>query len=197
MLVRTQEGNAANDADPHHLRYLGAPVLVNDISVQRDLGNGQFQTITLDGVFGMNFLAASAEPITDIFDPFVTQASPFHWITFDEPNATVGLSMGVAGDANLDGKVDIGDLGLLAGNWQQLSGKVWDDGDFNYDGKVDIADLGLLAGNWQNGVGSGLSFDEAMAQFAAFDGVVVPEPTGAALALGALAGLVMRRRRRA
>jgi autotransporter-associated beta strand protein len=100
-----------------------------------------------------------------------------------------------AGDANLDGKVDIGDLGLLAGAWQQ-SGKVWFDGDFSYDGAVNIGDLGLLAGNWQKGVSSGqllVSFDQAMAQFAAFDGVVVPEPASLSLlALGG--GLALGRR---
>jgi autotransporter-associated beta strand protein len=103
-----------------------------------------------------------------------------------------------AGDANLDGKVDIGDLGLLAGAWQQLSGKVWFDGDFTYDGAVDIGDLGLLAGNWQKGVSSGqllVSFDEAMAQFTAFDGVVVPEPGTIGLLGGAvILGLTRRRR---
>jgi ELWxxDGT repeat protein len=61
-----------------------------------------------------------------------------------------------AGDANLDGQVDIGDLGLLAGAWQQPSGKTWFDGDFTYDGAVNIGDLGLLAGNWQKGVGNPL-----------------------------------------
>jgi hypothetical protein len=60
-----------------------------------------------------------------------------------------------AGDANLDGQVDIGDLGLLSGNWQQ-SGKDWFGGDFTYEGIVDIADLGALAGNWQKGVGNPL-----------------------------------------
>jgi hypothetical protein len=58
-----------------------------------------------------------------------------------------------AGDANLDGQVDIGDLGLLSGNWQQ-SGKDWFGGDFTYDGIVNIGDLGALAGNWQKGVGN-------------------------------------------
>jgi autotransporter-associated beta strand protein len=102
-----------------------------------------------------------------------------------------------AGDANLDGKVDIGDLGLLAGAWQQ-SGKVWVDGDFTYNGTVDIGDLGLLAGNWQKGVGSGqllVSFDEAMAQFAAFDGVVVPEPTSFGVLLVTGAHFLRRRTR--
>jgi subtilisin-like proprotein convertase family protein len=59
------------------------------------------------------------------------------------------------GDANLDGQVDIGDLGLLAGAWQQ-SGTDWFHGDFTYNGTVDIGDLGLLSGNWQKGVGNPL-----------------------------------------
>src|SRR4029079_11207328 len=53
------------------------------------------------------------------------------------------------------GQSDIGGLGLLAGAWQQPSGKVWFDGDFTYDGAVDIGDLGLLAGNWQKGTAGG------------------------------------------
>jgi hypothetical protein len=60
------------------------------------------------------------------------------------------------GDANLDGKVDVTDLGRLATSWQ-TGGLAWSAGDFTYDSLVDVSDLGLLASNWQAGVGSPLS----------------------------------------
>jgi hypothetical protein len=58
------------------------------------------------------------------------------------------------GDTDLDGDVDVADLGALASNWQG-SGD-WLGGDFDYSGTVDVNDLGLLASNWQAGVGSPL-----------------------------------------
>jgi hypothetical protein len=54
------------------------------------------------------------------------------------------------GDANLDGRVDIGDVYILGVNWQ-TTGKTWVQGDFDGDGDVDAADLGILSGNWQAG----------------------------------------------
>ncbi len=66
------------------------------------------------------------------------------------------------GDTNLDGQVDISDLGRLATNWQ--ANAAWSGGDFNYDGFVDISDLGLLATNWQAGVGNPLGRSLAAAQ---------------------------------
>jgi hypothetical protein len=51
------------------------------------------------------------------------------------------------GDANGDGAVDVGDLGILAANYG-ASGKKWAQGDFNGDGLVDVGDLGILAANY-------------------------------------------------
>ena len=99
------------------------------------------------------------------------------------------------GDANLDGQVDISDLGRLATAWQTSS--VWSGGDFNYDGFVDISDLGILATNWQAGVGNPLgpaSLGEALSSLG-LPGVSVPEP--GALGLAVLASSVVCRPRRA
>jgi autotransporter-associated beta strand protein len=87
----------------------------------------------------------------------------------------------LAGDANLDGTVDLNDLYLLSKNWKQ-SGKYWYQGDFNYDGTVNAADLGALSLNWQ----------QSLPSFAA---VLAPEPGSAAMLLVA-GSLLMRRRAR-
>jgi hypothetical protein len=86
------------------------------------------------------------------------------------------------GDANNDGGVNVGDLGILAANWQQVTilGKSWDQGDFTGDDIVNVGDLGVLAANW------GWTGSPA--------GPKAPEP--ASLALLALGGLAMLRRRR-
>jgi autotransporter-associated beta strand protein len=92
LLVRTQEGNPADDNDPNHLRFTRAPVLVSDITVKDPKNN---QTLTLDGVFGMNYLVASAFVSEGAAGEFPTidnlTFGRFDWVVFDQANATLGL----------------------------------------------------------------------------------------------------------
>ena len=84
MVLQTLQGSS-NLLDPNNIRYVGAPVLVNDITVFDPLTN---QELTLDGIFGMNFLAPSASLETND-----ASISPYNWITFDEPNGILGLDV--------------------------------------------------------------------------------------------------------
>ncbi len=89
----------------------------------------------------------------------------------------------VPGDANWDGAVDVGDLGVLASNWQQADLGVFK-ADFNNDGVVDVGDLGILASQWS----TTYTLDaDAVA--------LVPEPTSLAILLVVGAGAATRRRR--
>jgi hypothetical protein len=83
----------------------------------------------------------------------------------------------IPGDANGDGVVNVGDLGILAGNYGTLTGATWAMGDFNGDGAVNVGDLGILAGN-----------------YGATAAAAVPEPMS--LGLLTLGGLALIRRRK-
>jgi hypothetical protein len=102
------------------------------------------------------------------------------------------------GDSDLDGDVDVADLGNLASSWQTAN--VWSAGDFDYNGSVDVNDLGLLASNWQAGVGNPLkptagpwALADALASLG-LPSVSVPEPVGV-FGAGMLGILLLRRRR--
>ncbi len=119
------------------------------------------------------------------------------------PSGELEVAYTLAGDANLDGKVDSADFGILADNYG-ASGAVWDEGDFNYDGKVDSADFGILAVNYGQSAGSNADVVtaadwSALDAFASANSITissVPEPG----AIGVLAGIGLaacaRRRRR-
>jgi hypothetical protein len=100
------------------------------------------------------------------------------------------LRLTYCGDANLDGMVDVTDLGRLATNWQTAAD--WSDGDFNYDHFVDVTDLGALATNWQQGTTSAPVGAQSFASALTSVGLSnVPEPNALVLI-----ALVARRRRR-
>lgn len=78
--------------DGQGLEYVGAPVLIGDITL---FDPGTNQPYTLDGIFGMNYLVASAN-IEDggIFPiPVDLTIGAYDWITFDEPNGILGLQL--------------------------------------------------------------------------------------------------------
>jgi hypothetical protein len=57
---------------------------------------------------------------------------------------TVLVRFTYAGDANLDGVVDVADYGAID-NWIQFPGTDgYGNGDFNYDGVIDVADYGVI-----------------------------------------------------
>lgn len=72
------------------MRYLKAPVLVSDITTVTDPSTGQ--KITLDGVFGMNYLVASCA-ITSGIVPDIgnTVAGPFSFVVIDPDHGVMGL----------------------------------------------------------------------------------------------------------
>jgi hypothetical protein len=84
LVLPTREG------DP--IIYKGAPVLVSDITVEDPAAK---QTITLDGVFGMNFMVASALVKEAGLLPDIEHmtAGPFEWIVIDEPKGELGLKV--------------------------------------------------------------------------------------------------------
>jgi hypothetical protein len=73
LTLQTVEG------DP--LNYVGAPVLVADVSAEDPVTG---DSITFDGDFGVNFWIAS-------FGDTTASVSPFSWVTFDQPNGLLGF----------------------------------------------------------------------------------------------------------
>jgi hypothetical protein len=135
---------------------------------------------------GIHSSAAAAMPVTSIG---IIEASDLGVMSFEGQTVdatTVLMRWTFTGDTDLDGAVDVGDLGRLASHWQ--SNGSWFDGDFDYNGTVDVNDLGLLASNWQAGVAAGpalMSFSYALSALG-LPSISVPEP-----AMGGLLGLVL------
>ena len=179
LSLKTSEGDMANDEDPNHLNFIRAPVLVNDIQLRDPNTN---QLLTLDGVFGMNYLAASGDIGEVNGFPALVNETPgnFEWIVFDDVNGTLGLtpkSPPANCDFNNSGSCDIADLDLLMYTGLgsndvatfDLDGSGAVDlgdrdaflvqtdslpGDATLNGVVSAADLNAVGSNWQESVSS-------------------------------------------
>ncbi len=71
------------------ITFIHAPVLVCDITVTDSAG----KSFTLDGVFGMNFLVASAMVDESSIVPDIDHMTPgaFRWIVLDQPHGWLGV----------------------------------------------------------------------------------------------------------
>lgn len=195
MLVRTTQGNAANDNDPKHLRFLKAPVLVNDVKLN--------DSTSLDGIFGMNFLVASVltqnVDLGGVTTPFPVALAPgaFDWISFDEKSGLLNLRPQLAGDANRDGKVDFADLVTIAQHYGADAdpNDSWASGDFNGDNVVNFADLVAVAQHY--GLSDLNAGDQINLPYVPFDlgFAQVPEPSSLMLLVVAVTPMLRRRRR--
>jgi hypothetical protein len=107
------------------------------------------------------------------------EITAFHGVAVDGDSIVLRTTR--AGDANLDGIVNIGDFSLLASSFNQPG--MWWRGDFNHDGVANLADFALLAVNFN----AGFMDDLPMGRSA------VPEPAGVAMLM---AGFALRRQKR-
>ncbi len=111
LVLHTIEGSA-DDADPNNLRYLGAPVVVFDISIE-DRNTGEF--FTLDGVFGTNYLFASQRE-TGFGE---IRSGAYNFVTFDEPNGILGLDVIGVPEPSSFVLAALGLVGLGAWGWRR------------------------------------------------------------------------------
>ena len=111
MILHTLEGGLL-DSDPNNIRFVGAPVAVLDVTVENPLD--PLDTLTLDGIFGMNFMIASA-----MVDLSEVSAGPFSWVTFDEPNGILGLDLIAVPEPSSLVTAGLGLVALVGYRWRR------------------------------------------------------------------------------
>ena len=111
--------------------YTGASPIASILS---DLRDAELTSSLATSGRALGFAEAAALGLTS-----------FSGQTVDETSVLVKFTL--AGDANLDGSVNLIDFNKLAANFGQ-AGRLWFEGDFNYDGLVNLSDFNLLAGNF-------------------------------------------------
>ncbi len=163
--VTSNSGDQQIDLGGHAVRVYPADPATEELGIYSDIKSALLSASGQDGIYDSTKPAGSyALGVTD-------QSYDAHG------DASVLVKLTRLGDANVDGIVDISDLGKLASGWQSLG--LWDNGDFNYDGFIDISDLGLLASNWGQ---SNAGLSQALSSLG-LPGVSVPEPSTVGLLL--------------
>ncbi|MFP4355404.1 MAG: hypothetical protein ACLFUJ_09825 [Phycisphaerae bacterium] len=158
-------------------------------------------TTALDALVASGHLFSSTAPADQVVGVTVVNSLDFPSSGFESqtgPWYVAALTWN--SDANVDGEVGIGDLGILAGNYGLENSPAWSMGDFNGDGTVGIGDLGILAGNYGKSIlpPAVLTIDQpSNGQIQRDEAALMPEPLTAgamAMAVGGLCGYLRRRK---
>jgi len=147
----------------YDLVYKDASVAVHDIGIWDE---DQDEFVILDGVFGSNFLSASAR--IEGGWPVDFALTPFEHVVIDMNEGLMGMDVDdaytlprcgdaehprPAGDIDGDCEVGWGDLRDLSNRWLDTGCGAGNDfcqgADISADGEVDMADLGRLTGQWE------------------------------------------------
>ena len=159
-----------NSADPSGVSIVPSVTITggtldltnNALVVDYTAGNSPFSTIrsqiiagyasgTWNGT-GINSSSAKPPSAPPIQPRSATPKHPtlgvgsFDGHTVDNTSVLVGYTL--AGDANLDGKVNALDFNALASHFGVSSNGNWTQGDFNYDGTVSTSDFTALSQNF-------------------------------------------------
>ena len=119
----------------------------NTVSVFLSSADGALQP-RLDFAVGVHPSAVAAADLDGDLDVDLAVANQDGNDVWVLPNGRARM----AGDANRDGMVDVGDLGILGANYGKASGATWATADFTGDGAVDVGDLGVLGANYGQGM---------------------------------------------
>jgi hypothetical protein len=90
LLVRSLEGDPQDDADPHHLNFVEAPLFVQDIELMDPVTH---DTFTFDGIFGTNYLFGSGDLSALSGFPVPFREGPFEWLVLDLASTTPTLGV--------------------------------------------------------------------------------------------------------
>ncbi len=141
----------------------GSGMIIPDPSDLTPHGAGWGSGCTLDTVIGANpgwqVCGPSWQTVIDTVWP------PAGTYTYEETNAVQLAHVGLLGDANGDGRVDINDLTIVLTNFGK-TGATWSQGEFTGDGTVDDNDLTIVRTNYGKTVGASAAGTSA-----------VPEPS--------------------
>jgi hypothetical protein len=133
-------------------------------------GNGivSSQAATNGGLTSLGIAAAS-----DVKNISGTETATWSGETVSAGDALVMYTY--AGDATLDGKINVDDYGRIDFNASLPDASGWFNGDFNYDGKINVDDYGIIDFNvgiqgapFSTAGGTGLSAVSAVPEPASF-----------------------------